>query len=84
MIDGFSRRLENEVQDLSQPSQEIKVTAPPERKFSVWSGLYWPLFLLLKLWPSQRMSIMKSGQRLCTASVFRYCKEKKRAPMRRR
>jgi len=35
---GLAERLTNELEALSPPASRIKVTAPPERKYSVWMG----------------------------------------------
>ena len=35
---GIKNRLENELTELIPKSKEIRISAPPERKFSVWIG----------------------------------------------
>lgn len=38
LLEGFPERLEKELHEISPSSVEIQVIAPPERKFSVWTG----------------------------------------------
>ena len=38
MIDGIETRLEKEVKSLAPESVEVKIIAPPERKYSTWIG----------------------------------------------
>ena len=38
MYDGLAERLTKEIVALAPPTMEIKVVAPPERKYSVWIG----------------------------------------------
>ena len=38
MYEGIADRLTKELVALSPPTMEIKVVAPPERKYSVWIG----------------------------------------------
>ena len=38
MFPGFSERLNKEMTDLVSSTTKIKITAPQERKFSVWIG----------------------------------------------
>eukprot|EP01070_Trichotokara_eunicae_P009333 Trichotokara_eunicae@DN6049_c0_g1_i10.p2 len=38
MYEGIAERMTKEVSELAPSSMQIKVIAPPERKFSVWIG----------------------------------------------
>ena len=38
MYDGLAERLTKEMTNLAPQTMEIKVVAPPERKYSVWIG----------------------------------------------
>ena len=38
MFPGFAERMHKEITALAPPTMEIKIIAPPERKYSVWIG----------------------------------------------
>ena len=38
MCAGMAERIQKELRDLTPSSMTIKVVAPPERKYSVWTG----------------------------------------------
>ena len=38
MFPGFTERTQKEITALALPNMEINITAPPDRKYSVWSG----------------------------------------------
>ena len=38
MFPGFSDRIQRELTSIAPPSLNVKVVAPPERKYSVWIG----------------------------------------------
>jgi actin len=38
MFPGFADRMQREVRALAPDTVEVKVIAPPERKYSVWLG----------------------------------------------
>jgi actin-related protein len=38
MFDGIDSRMSKELVALAPPTMQIKVVAPPERKYSVWIG----------------------------------------------
>jgi len=38
MFPGIDRRIHKELQEISKSRREIKIIAPPERKYSVWIG----------------------------------------------
>jgi len=38
MFPGIADRLQKEITSLAPPSMQIKIVAPPERKYSVWIG----------------------------------------------
>ena len=38
MFEGFADRLENEITALAPPTMNVRIVAPPERKYAVWTG----------------------------------------------
>ena len=38
MLPGITERMQKEITVLSPPTMEIKIIAPPERKYSAWIG----------------------------------------------
>ena len=38
MLPGITDRMQREISTLAPPSMKVKVTAPPQRKYSVWIG----------------------------------------------
>ncbi|KAK4526019.1 hypothetical protein GAYE_SCF19G3930 [Galdieria yellowstonensis] len=38
MFPGMSERIQKELQTIAPPSMKVKISAPPERKYSVWIG----------------------------------------------
>eukprot|EP00276_Gloeochaete_wittrockiana_P016323 CAMPEP_0184351834 /NCGR_PEP_ID=MMETSP1089-20130417/54952_1 /TAXON_ID=38269 ORGANISM="Gloeochaete wittrockiana, Strain SAG46.84" /NCGR_SAMPLE_ID=MMETSP1089 /ASSEMBLY_ACC=CAM_ASM_000445 /LENGTH=367 /DNA_ID=CAMNT_0026685635 /DNA_START=101 /DNA_END=1204 /DNA_ORIENTATION=- len=55
IFSGLADRMTNELESLVPPATKVKVTAPPERKFSVWMGGS----ILADLMSFQRMIITK-------------------------
>lgn len=38
MFPGIAERISKEISELASPSVEVKVNAPPKRKYSAWIG----------------------------------------------
>lgn len=55
MFQGFGERLLNEVRKLAPKDIKIRISAPPERKFSTWIGgsILASLATFKKMWVSK-------------------------------
>merc|ERR1712107_596497 len=70
MFEGIDKRLEKELSALAPSTMEIKITAPPERKYRSSSAALSCLRCLpSRLCGFRRRSTMSPVQQLCTASV---------------
>ncbi|XP_042890263.1 actin, non-muscle 6.2-like [Penaeus japonicus] len=65
MFPGLAERLTQELSDLAPPTMKVKITAPPERKYSVWIGGS----ILASLATFQQMWISKREYEECGPSV---------------
>ncbi|XP_037800703.1 actin, cytoplasmic A3-like [Penaeus monodon] len=65
MYPGIADRLTHELSELAPPTMKVKITAPPERKYSVWIGGS----ILASLATFQQMWISKREYEECGPSV---------------
>jgi actin-related protein len=65
MYPGFPERMKKEITALAPPTMDIKIVAPPDRKFSVWVGGT----IMASLQSFQKMWISKKEYNDCGSNI---------------